>query len=251
MKNNGFPEYHFPLSLLFSVSLSMILRRKRDFLNDAQRITRRIFPPPIILNTDQLSKANTCLVTMNHYSRPGFLVIWAAAALSTALPRSPIWLMTSAWTKRGRGWDRLRTKLTKVLFLRIAEIYGFVTMPPMPPVQEETTERALSIRKLIEMLHSYPNAILCMAPEGRDFLESKLGIPYAGTGKLIVWLVKNLKRIQPVGVYEDNGTLIINFGNAYFLDQDKNPQLDDEMVIDIVMRKIGSLLPERLRGAYS
>ena len=125
-----------------------------------------------------------------------------------------------------------------------------VTMPAMPPAPEETAERALSIRRVMEKLREKPETILGLAPEGMDFSDNLLGIPHAGTGKMILQVVKSLKRILPVGVYEKDGRLIINFGPPYHLAIPEDAVNLDEMVIRQVMGRIAALLPEQMHGPY-
>lgn len=181
------------------------------------------------------------LVTLNHYSRKGFSIAWAAAAISAVLPKDPIWMMTSAWTNREGGIDRLRTAITKRLFSRLADVYGFVTTPPMPPAEEELVERVLSIRKLISILESQPDPIMCIAPEGRDTPGGRLAIPYPGSGKLILRLNQILKRVLPVGVYEWEGMLHIRFGEMYFL-TDPVPN-NENFVSKMIIERIADTLP--------
>jgi len=184
------------------------------------------------------------LVTLNHYSREGFFIAWAAAAITVVMPRDPIWMMTSAWTNRRGGLDSIRTTLTKRIFLRLAEVYGFVTTPPMPPAEDELMERMVSIRKLMGLLKNQPEPILCIAPEGMDFPGGNLAIPYPGSGKLILQLGQILKRVLPVGVYEKEGKLHVRFGKTYSLLDEKFA--DDFLVRKTVMERIADLLPVSL-----
>jgi hypothetical protein len=124
-------------------------------------------------------------------------------------------------------------------------------MPPMPPVTEETIERALSIRNLHRHLRSQPLPILYLAPEGMDFPGGSLGFPPDGTGKLINHVYKDLKRILPVGVYEEDGKLFLNFGSVFGLDANRSQLNDDRQISLLIMKKIAALLPVRLRGQFS
>jgi len=239
------------LNLYASIALALILRRKRDFHQDSQILLKQFQPKPVLKNIEFIPEKGPLLVTMNHYSRPGFFILWAVVAISSALPQNSLWLMTNAWTKRTREpGDRLLTWLSKAFFNRLAEVYGMVTMPAMPPAPEETAERALSIRRVMEKLREKPETILGLAPEGMDFSDNLLGIPHAGTGKMILQVVKSLKRILPVGVYEKDGRLIINFGPPYHLAIPEDAVNLDEMVIRQVMGRIAALLPEQMHGPY-
>lgn len=239
-----------PIRLYAAIATSLIFRKKRSLRADCMALLRH-YPAGIDLrNADRIPEKGPFLVTMNHYSRPGFFILWAAAAISAALPHDSLWLMTAAWTKRTQGMDRLRTALTKAIFGRLAEIYGLVTMPAMPPAQEEAAERALSIRRLIKIIKAQPEAILCIAPEGMDFPGGKLGAPYPGTGRLLLQAAAMLKRVLPIGVYEEDGRLVIRFGEPYILDPAADPDNMDAEITRQVMRRIAALLPEGMRGVY-
>ena len=147
--------------------------------------------------------------------------------------------------------DVLRTHLTRLFFRRLARIYGFITMPPMPPIDAELMERAASIRRLMERLREDPHAILCLAPEGRDFPAGILGQPPPGTGRLVLEACRSLQRILPVGVFENEGRLIVRFGPPFKLEDQLPARPDDQAVSTLIMRAIAALLPVHLRGDYA
>ena len=246
-----FPVYRLPISLVLGIMASFIAGKKRDYRKDAARACKGITPPPVVCGAENIPFKGPLLVTLNHYSRSGFFIIWASFAIAASLPVNSIWMMTRAWTDRGTGWDRLRTGLTTLVFKRLADIYGFITIPAMPPDPDEIIDRAVSIRKLMNSLQSQPQAMLCLAPEGMDFSGGVLGSPFPGSGKLIFQISKILKNIQPVGVYEEKGKLIIKFGKIYPLEVCNDSESVDEFVIHSVMEKIAELLPERMRGGYA
>jgi hypothetical protein len=249
-----YPTYRLNLLVLAKVFVTMAAGRSRDFSSDTRELIKGITPPFITIGVKNIPISGPFLVTLNHYSRiadSGFNVFWAAAAISSILPQTPIWLMTSAWTDRTKGLDQIRTGLTRVLFTRLAKIYDFVTTPPMPPVPEESVDRALSIRNLDRHLRSQPSPILCLAPEGMDFAGGILGSLPDGTGKFINHVYKDLKRILPVGIYEEDGKLILNFGRVYGLDAYRSQLNNDRQISLLVMKKIAALLPARLRGQFS
>jgi hypothetical protein len=244
------PTYRLNCLVPGKILSSLLVGRRRDFSADARDLIKGIIPPPILINQNNIPGEGPYLVTLNHYSRPGFMVFWAALVISAALPQIPIWLMTSAWTDRTRGLDQLRTWLTGKLFDRLAFLYGFVTTPPMPPAPEDASERAMSIRKLDHRLHEQSAPILCLAPEGMDFPDGIPGFPPEGTGKFISYLLKDLKRILPVGVFEEDGKLSVNFGPVYEPENQPGPAKNDTEIILLVMKKIAALLPARMRGQF-
>jgi len=87
--------------------------------------------------------------------------------------------------------------------------------------------------------------ILCIAPEGQDFEYGKIGKPPEGTGKFIFQTQNKLKQIIPVGVWEEDGHLILKFGEPYTLDQICKYEDSDIEVSNLVMGEITNLLPVR------
>lgn len=245
-----FPRYRFPAGLALNVLHSLVKGRRRDILHDCREISNGITPLPVIRGQENIPQRGPYLVTLNHYSRPGFLILWAAAVISAALPKSSIWLMTAAWTKRSGRLDRVITWLTHKIFKRVAECYSLVTMPAMPPAPGDAAERALSIRRLMDKIRDDPEAVVCIAPEGMDFPGGVLGRPHPGTGRLLSQMARQLKRILPVGVYEEAGQLILHIGQLYVLEIPSERENVDQMVIDQVMRQIAALLPDELRGSF-
>lgn len=113
----------------------------------------------------------------------------------------------------------------------------------MPPVTAEMVERAASIKKIIKKINKNTMTILCIAPEGMDFGEKKLGKPPQGTGKFISYVQGFLKHIYPVGVWEENKKLIIKFGEPYRIPKYIVNDNVDEYISDLVMDRIRNLLP--------
>jgi hypothetical protein len=190
--HNTYPSYSFPKKLVIEIILSLFKNEKRSIDSDSARAISGVFPPVQIIDKKNIPNEGPGLVTLNHYSRPGFSIVWAALGISAQLPEKHLWLMTNAWTNRTRGVDQFRMGITRVLFKRLAGMYGFITTPPMPPTSGELAERALSIRKLMRVIHTNPETILCIAPEGQDFEYGKFGNPPEGTGKFIFQVQKQL-----------------------------------------------------------
>lgn len=211
----------------------------RDF---SEGMLEGMIPSPVISGKENIPATRSFLLTLNHYSRDGFSIVWAAAAVSAAMPKKPIWVMTSTWTKRTGLWDKIQTKATEIIFSRFADVFGAITMPPMPPQPDEIADRAVSIRKILNRLRAEEDSILCLAPEGEDQVDGYLGRPHPGTGKFISMVCSRLEDIVPVGVYEESGKLVIQFGLPYKL----NENIDDQSVIEQVMEHIANLLPEKL-----
>ena len=237
-RQKRYPSYRIPLQSIAEITLSLLSGQPRDIREISKKILYGIDPAPTYFGKENIPDSGHFLLTLNHYARVGFSIVWAAAALSAVMPMRPTWVMTSAWTKRSGFFDQVQTRATQILFSRFATTYGAITMPPMPPHPKEIADRAVSIRKIIRCLRNEPRTILCLAPEGEDLLTGGLGQPHPGTGKLISMISMHLETILPVGVFEQKGNLIINFGLPYQLKHKK----DDQSIMDEVMSHIAGLL---------
>ncbi len=208
-------------------------------------------PALIIMEVENIPKSRPCLILMNHYSRPSYIPFWLTFAISSALPMESRWLMTSAWTSPNKTWNLVKKNVTKIIFTAIARVYGFINMPPMPPDPRETTERALAVRKLLELARQRLPIAIGMAPEGRDYPHTVLGWPPSGTGRLLEQLNRYIEKFVPVGVYEENDQLVVNFGPPISLnDKYQNSDEKDIEISHHIMHSIACLLPERLRGEF-
>lgn len=249
--SNPYPVYHFPIPLMGQIFSSFLKGTVRSIKKDSQRAIKGITPPIHIIGTEHIPSSGPALITINHYARHGFSIVWGAMAVAAQLPENQIWLMTSAWTDRKPGLDAMRTSATTRVFSRMAQMYGAVTTPPLPPVPEEQKERVLGIKRLLHKINKDLSAVVCIAPEGRDFAQGELGSPATGTGKLILKLESELGCIIPVGICECIGRLIIVFGEAYNLKGKGFTSSDDEAVSAYVMQNIAYLLPTSARMNYS
>ena len=62
-----------------------------------------ISSPIHLIGSENIPSYGPALITMNHYARQGFFILWGALAIAAELPHDQTWLMTSAWTKRNAG----------------------------------------------------------------------------------------------------------------------------------------------------
>ena len=244
----------------------MLLRRPRSFRMDALRLTSRIAPPPVVQVSGSIPAGEPFLVTINHYTRPGFDAWWLALAVSAALEQDVHWVMTSAWTFPGRWYAGLLRPLSRRVFARLAQIYGFSLTPPMPPDPAESQARAASVRQVLEQARSNPKKVIGLSPEGGDFPGGALGWPPHGVGRFIYQFTRQGYKILPVGIYEEDGTLFVRLGSLYPLSEphshangEINPdtfRLVSQRQVDLllrrtIMRRIAVLLPARLQGPFT
>jgi hypothetical protein len=192
-------------------------------------------------------------VTCNHYSRPGFAAWWLALAVTAAVAahRAPDadaevrWVMTAAWAFPESRWrHRVLTPLTRWAFRRVAQVYGFVTMPPMPPHPSEVEARALAVLRTVRLARraAQGGGMVGLAPEGRDVPEG-LGSPPAGAGEFIALLVNAGLPVLPVGVAEVERRLRVSFGPLFVPEIPPHRAARDRPVARQVMAAIQWQLP--------
>jgi len=180
---------------------------------------------------------------------------WLVLAASACVPAEIHWIMTSAWTFPDELRLRLVTPVTRFLFRRMAQVYGFTSMPPMPPAPQDVEERARAVRRVLAYARRVECPVIGLAPEGRDAPHEQPGVliePPPGMGRFVLQLARLGLPISPVGVYEEAGNLCIRFGELYELDisQGKNAEQRDGQASQAIMLRIATLLPPELRGNY-
>jgi len=191
------PQYRIPLPFLLKFIPSFILKKQRSFRADAKMVIAGVIPQPTISGFENLPNRGPLLILHNHYSRSGSFIIWAAFAISSSLSMESCWMMTRAWTAPGTWYGGIQKFLTSAVYRRIAKMYGFISMPPMPPDPRDTLERAIGVRTLMQIARRKENIAICLAPEGRDFPGGRLGWPPPGSGRLIHQLGSRItRRIQ-------------------------------------------------------
>jgi hypothetical protein len=193
-------------------------------------------------------------VTCNHYTRPGFGAWWIALAVSAAVAshRAPDadpdvhWVMTAAWTFPKSRWRRrVLTPITRWAFARAARVYGFVTMPPMPPDPGEVEARAMAVLRTVRLARqaAEQGGMVGLAPEGMDTPGEGVGQPPQGVGSFITLLVGAGLPVLPVGVTEDDGRLRVSFGPAFCPEIPARGRERDSTVAQQVMAAIARQLP--------
>jgi 1-acyl-sn-glycerol-3-phosphate acyltransferase len=231
-----------------------ILRLKpRSFQRDAKDCTAKLKPPIQVIGGENIPSNGPCLVTVNHFSSPGFPSWWMTLATSAVIPCPVHWIIAAAWTTPDPLRSRFLTPVTCWLFQRIARVYDFTSMPPMPPRAWEIEGRALAVQQVIRAVQSRKAEIVGMAPEGGDTPGGMLACPPPGVGRFIQLLSKQGLEIVPVGIYENGDRLYLNFGSRYGLklQAGRSPEDRDGLISQIVMHRIAALLPIDLRGEYS
>lgn len=248
----SFPQYSYPPLLVLAVVRDALLGRKRSFRQDALLCLERLKPPLRVLGAEHVPQQGPCVVTVNHYYRPGFRAEWLALAISATVPAEIHWVMTGELTFPGKWYAPFGQRLSRFLLAKGARLYGFTTMPPMPPRPQDVEARAAAVRAVLEYVRRVKKPVIGLAPEGGDQPEGKLTMPAPGAGRFALLLAAAGLTFQPVGAYEEGGEFILHFGRPYLLHAPANlsAQERDRLAARQVMEHIAVLLPARLRGEF-
>lgn len=244
------PIYRFPRLALLRIAGSVLAARPRSFQQEARRIVGGIGRLRVEGEIPALPPgARGWMITPNHYYRPGFGMWWMAIAISASFPLEIHWVMAAQWRdlRPARRWTV--TPASSVVFPRLARTYGFTCMPAMPPLDGDSRERALAVRRLIGYARTAACPVIGIAPEGMDTPTGGLMLPHSGIGRLILHLSSLGLPLLPVGVFEEDGCLMIRFGQPYGLAHVPlvTSEEIDRQVGERMMREIAALLPEQMR----
>jgi hypothetical protein len=245
-------HYRIDPSFILPILLSAISGRKRSFQKDTVQLTSGMGVPLRVTGGEFIPRGGPGLLVFNHYSREGLSILFPVAGLASSIPAEMHWIMTGAWTFPGNPLHRPLRTISKWVFKRIARVYGFTLTPPMPPEPEDSTARTESVRRVFQHIKDNPSTLVALAPEGQDIPGGALGELPPGAGKFMLELNRRLGCIHPVGIYEEDGALRINFGPPFNLGSIINSGSGklDEKAGRIVMERIAALLPDRLAGPY-
>ena len=248
-----YPVYSYPLGLLPYVARDVILLRRRDFHADARACIENLIPSLQILGRENIPHQGPCVLTVNHYHRPGFGAHWLALAISATLPVHIHWVMTGEFTYRGRWYAPFAAPVSRIVLKRLATIYSFTTMPPMPPRPRDVAARAAAVRAVLKYVKCAPEPVVGLAPEGFDPPSAALTRPPNGAGRFGLYLSKAGLTFVPVGAYESEEAFHLHFGPQYALRVQNDLRTDDKdaCAASIIMTKIAELLPARLRGEFA
>lgn len=252
------PAYPTPLPVALRLAVRVLLGGRLDFKREAERCLAELSPPLQVLGREYIPQAGPCLLTLNHYTRPGFPSWWLTLGASAVLPVPVHWVVAAAWTYPDRLRSALFTPATRWAFTRMAQVYGFTSMPPMPPRPGEEAARAWAVRRTLAYARQAGRPVIGLSPEGRDGLPGgELVDPPPGAGRFMLHLSRLGLVIHPLGAYEaacegEPGGLRLRFGPPYRLSAPAGlpPGEQDRCASQEVMRRIAALLPEALRGAY-
>ena len=245
------PRYRFPTEMLLRLALSWLLLRPRRFRADALACISALSPAPRVDGHEYIPVSGGYVLAFNHYYRPAFGTWWLVMALAAALPGDAHLVMTGELT---RWFPPFGRAFSRFALPRLARVYGFTSMPHMPPHPQEVVARARSVRQILGYVEKAENPILMFAPEGRDNIPSgALMWPPSGAGRFLALMAGKGLSILPAAGWEQDRELRIRFGPAYLLEIPKKCSNDekDRLASQRVMRSIAELLPENLRGDFA
>ena len=248
-----YPRYSYPPRLIPDLAKNILFGDQRSFRRDGQECMALLKPPLRLLGAENIPLGGPCLITNNHYYRPGFDAWWMALALAATLPVELRFVMTGELTYPGKWYAPLGQTGSRWLLRRFSKVYGFTSMPPMPPRDQDVAARARAVRETLAFARQHPQAILGLAPEGGDNPPTgALARPASGAGRFILLLAEQGFPVLPVGIYEVNGELCLCFGKAFRLQipSGLGPDAKDRAAAQIVMSAIAAQLPSRLRGDF-
>jgi hypothetical protein len=247
-----YPHYSYPLSLAPGLIANTLFGGQRSFRRDGLACVQRINPPLQILGKENIPQGGPCLITFNHYYRPGFSAWWMALALAATVPMDIHFVMTGELTFPGKWYARPGMAGSRWLLRRFSHLYGFTAMPPMPPRPRDVNARAGAVRQTLAHASTHPQAVLGLAPEGGDQPGGLLNWPPAGAGRFVLLLAGQGFPILPVGCFEEAGEFCLCFGTPYLLQLPRglDPAAKDRLAALTVMSAIAALLPKRLRGEF-
>ncbi len=246
------PRYSYPPLTILGLIRDGLLNRHRRFKADAVTCIARLRPPLRVLGQQHIPDGVCYVATLNHYYRPHFQQQWSSLAISAALPRDAHWVMTSELTFPGSWLAPIGKPLSRFVLKRVARVYGFTSMPPMPPRPSDVEARATAVRDALHYARHTPDAIMALAPEGGDQPGGILTMPPAGSGRFCLLLAAAGLRFLPVAVYEADGAFTLTFGEMYELSVPRNLPAGerDRLAAHTVMSHIARLLPAALRGEF-
>ena len=207
-------SYPVPWRLIFNLWPNMLHRTPTSVDAFSASICALHHPPALITGFENLPRSPRFVLAANHYQRPGLWIMHPASVLTQAIrqhygPGDPPvrWMVTANWPPVRLGPLRFRSP-GDILLPRVADALVCY------PVSFAKANPAYTARSLRRILREAPNLNrpLGIFPEGVAGTAGKLTEPIPGVGRLLAHLAKRGLPVQPVGILEGQGRLIVRFG---------------------------------------
>jgi hypothetical protein len=207
-------SYPVPWRLIFNLWPNMLHRTPTSVDSFSASICALHHPPALITGLENLPPSPRFILAANHYQRPGVWIMHPASVLTQAIrthygPADPPvrWMVTANWPPLKLGPLRFRSP-GDILLPRVADALACY------PVSFAGANPAYTARSLRRILREAPllNRPLGIFPEGVAGTAGKLTDPIPGVDRLLSHLAKHGWPVQPAGISEGQGRLIVRFG---------------------------------------
>ena len=249
----NYPKYSYPPDRFVRAAWDLLLLRRRDLQQDAKACIERMNARLKVLGRENIPQRGGCVLTINHFHRPGLGAQWIALAVTARVPVPMRWVVTGELMCQGKWYQAIGSRASRIFLRRLAYLYELITMPPMPPRPRDMEARAASVRAILEYIRDRNDPVLGISPEGHNPPNGILTQPAPGFGRFAILLARAGMRFIPVSGYEANGIFHLHFGQEYQLSIRNDLPADerDEQAMRIVMGNIACLLPTHLRGEFA
>jgi 1-acyl-sn-glycerol-3-phosphate acyltransferase len=244
------PRYRLPITRLLQAAGYMLVNRPRNIGSDFRFLIHRLPRGSSVEGSEHLPETGPYLLVANHYERPGLWMGWSGIVAARAVyehRRGRLrWIAIAEWEDYRIGFVPVPPLITRALFGRFFDVFGFIAMEPE---SAGARQRAEGVRRALKAMED--GDIVGIFPEG-DIGETPAMIQaQRGSGSFVLALSR-LGPVVPVGLYESDGRLCVRFGPAIEMEPLRRVErgLRDEAVTQRVMSAVAGLLPEELRGAY-
>ena len=248
-----YPRYSYPPGLFARAAWDLVLLHRRDLCQDAKACIDHLSVGLKVVGRENIPQQGGCVLTINHYHRPGLGAQWIALAATALVPLKIRWAVTGELMCQEKWYQAVGSRASRVFLRRLAALYGLISMPPMPPRPKDVAARAASVRAILEYVRQENDPVLGISPEGYNSPHGALARPAAGFGRFALLLSRAGMKFIPVGGYEEDGIFHLHFGTEYELSipGDLSTEEKDEQAMEIIMRNIACLLPSHLQGEFA